>query len=185
MYKFQFANASVRFIKGDITEMTTDAIVNAANQTLMGGGGVDGAIHKKGGPSILEECKKIRNTQYPDGLPTGQAVITTAGNLKAKRVIHTVGPIWRGGKNGEPEQLRQAYLNSLQLAIQAGLKTISFPSISSGAYGYPIEEASRVALKAVKDFLLDKDSLDEIVFVLFNEINLSVYHLTATKIFES
>jgi len=183
MYKFQFASSSVRLIKGDITEMTTDAIVNAANQTLMGGGGVDGAIHKKGGPSILEECKKIRNTQYPDGLPTGQAVITTAGNLKAKRVIHTVGPIWRGGKNDEPEQLRQAYLNSLHLAIQAGLKTISFPSISTGAYGYPVEEASRVALKAVKDFLRDEDSLDEVVFVLFGELNLSVYHLTATKIF--
>ncbi|MEM1726681.1 MAG: O-acetyl-ADP-ribose deacetylase, partial [Candidatus Bathyarchaeia archaeon] len=129
--------------------METDAIVNAANPSLMGGGGVDGAIHRKGGPKILEECKRIRATEYPDGLPTGKAVITTGGNLKAKYVIHTVGPVWRGGKSGEAELLAEAYRNSLKLAVSKGIKTIAFPSISTGAYGYPIDEASRIALSTV------------------------------------
>ncbi|MCJ7559029.1 macro domain-containing protein, partial [Candidatus Bathyarchaeota archaeon] len=113
-YEFQAGNAKMRLIRGDITEMETDAIVNAANSSLMGGGGVDGAIHRKGGPRILEECKKIRATKWPEGLPTGKAVITSAGNLKAKRVIHTVGPVWRGGNRGEPELLAHAYQNSLR-----------------------------------------------------------------------
>ena len=165
----------MRVIKGDITEMETDAIVNAANSSLMGGGGVDGAIHRKGGPKILEECKKIRATEWPEGLPTGKAVITFAGNLKARCVIHTVGPVWHGGNRGEPELLAQAYQSSLRIAVSNGLKTVAFPSMSTGAYGYPMGDASRIALKAVKNFLEKEDKLDEVIFVLFSEHNLKVY----------
>jgi O-acetyl-ADP-ribose deacetylase (regulator of RNase III) len=174
-HEFKVGKAIVRLIKGDITEMETDAIVNAANSSLMGGGGVDGAIHRKGGPKILEECKKIRAVDWPEGLPTGKAVITSAGNLKTKHVIHTVGPVWYGGKRGEPELLVQAYQNSLRIAVANGLKTLAFPSISTGAYGYPIREASRIALKTVKDFLEKEDQLREVVFVLFSEHDLKVY----------
>ncbi len=174
-YKFQIGKATVRLVKGDITSMETDAIVNAANHSLMGGGGVDGAIHRKGGPQILEECKKIRATQWPAGLPTGKAVITSAGNLKAKHVIHTVGPVWHGGNKGEAELLAQAYLNSLQTVADNGLKTVAFPSISTGAYGYPIKDASRIALKTVKQFLEREDKLSEIIFVLFSELDFKVY----------
>lgn len=181
--RFQVGKASVRLVKGDITEMPTDAIVNAANHSLMGGGGVDGAIHHRGGPAILEECKKIRVTQYPEGLPTGQALMTGAGNLKAKRVIHAVGPVWSGGNRGEPELLRQAYVNSLRLAVKSGLKTIAFPSISTGAYGYPLEKASLVALKAVKVFLQIEDEIEEVVFVLFGENSFAVYEAMATEVF--
>lgn len=181
--EFQVGKAIVRLVKGDITEMKTDAIVNAANSSLMGGGGVDGAIHRKGGPTILEECKKIRATEWPQGLPTGKAVITGVGNLKARHVIHTVGPVWRGGNHGEPELLAQAYQNSLRLAVAKGLKTIAFPSISTGAYGYPVEDACRVALKAVKEFLEKKDALDEVVFVLFSEHALKVYLEEAKEVF--
>jgi O-acetyl-ADP-ribose deacetylase (regulator of RNase III) len=155
--------------------METDSIVNAANSSLMGGGGVDGAIHRRGGQKILEECKRIRATEWPQGLPTGKAVITSGGNLKAKHVIHTVGPIWRGGNRGEPELLAQAYQNSLRLAVAEGLKTVAFPSISTGAYGYPVEQACQIALKAVKKFLEKEDALDEVVFVLFSEQALEVY----------
>jgi len=115
--EFQVSKAKILLVQGDITEQDTDAIVNAANSTLMGGGGVDGAIHRRGGPKILEECKKIRATEWPDGLPTGKAIITSGGNLKAKHVIHTVGPVWRGGTHGEPELLAEAYRNSLRLAV--------------------------------------------------------------------
>jgi len=181
-YEFQIGKATVRLVRGDITEMETDAIVNAANSSLMGGGGVDGAIHRKGGPKILEECKKIRTTQLRAGLPTGKAVITSAGNLKAKRVIHAVGPVWHGGNCGEPELLAQAYQNSLQTAVANGLKTVAFPSISTGAYGYPVRAASRIALKAVKDFLEKEDKLDTVVFVLFSEQNLKAYVNTAKEI---
>jgi O-acetyl-ADP-ribose deacetylase (regulator of RNase III) len=180
---FKVGKATVRLVRGDITKMETDAIVNAANSFLMGGGGVDGAIHRKGGPKILEECKRIRATEWPEGLPTGKAVITSAGNLKAKHVIHTVGPIWRGGNRGEPELLAQAYQNSLRLAVAEGLKTVAFPSISTGAYGYPIEQASRVALEAVKEFLEKEDNLDEAVFVLFSERALEVYSAEAGEMF--
>jgi O-acetyl-ADP-ribose deacetylase (regulator of RNase III) len=173
--EFKVGKATVRLVRGDITEMETDAIVNAANSSLMGGGGVDGAIHRKGGPKILEECKRIRATEWPQGLPTGKAVIISAGNLKAKHVIHTVGPVWHGGNRGEPELLAQAYQNSLRLAVAEGLKTVAFPSISTGAYGYPVEDACRVALKAVKEFLEKEDNLDEVVFVLFSENALEVY----------
>jgi O-acetyl-ADP-ribose deacetylase (regulator of RNase III) len=181
--EFKIGKVSVRVARGDITEIETDAIVNAANSSLMGGGGVDGAIHRRGGSKILEECKIIRATEWPEGLPTGKAVITSAGNLKAKHVIHTVGPIWRRGNHGEPELLAQAYRNSLRLAVSQGLKTVAFPSISTGAYGYPIEDACSIALKAVKEFLEKKNTLDEVVFVLFSEHDLGVYMDVAKEVF--
>jgi O-acetyl-ADP-ribose deacetylase (regulator of RNase III) len=181
--EFRIGKAMVRLVGGDITEMETDAIVNAANSSLMGGGGVDGAIHRKGGPKILEECKKIRAADWPEGLPTGKAAITSAGNLKTKHVIHTVGPIWRGGNRGEPELLAQAYQNSLRIAVSNGLKTVAFPSISTGAYGYPIGDASHTALKTVKDFLEKKGTLSEVVFVLFSEHDLKVYVDSAKEAF--
>ncbi|MEM3627352.1 MAG: O-acetyl-ADP-ribose deacetylase [Candidatus Bathyarchaeia archaeon] len=182
MEEFDVGKAKVCLLKGDITDMDTDAIVNAANPTLMGGGGVDGAIHRKGGQKILEECKRIRATEWPDGLPTGKAVITSGGNLKAKFVIHTVGPIWHGGASGEPELLAEAYRNSLRLAVSKGLRTIAFPSISTGAYGYPVDKASRVALAAVKEFLEKEDKLDKVVFVLFTEHDFEIYRRAAEEI---
>ena len=160
--------------KGDITHQETEAIVNAANPSLMGGGGVDGAIHRAGGPAILEECKKIKAKRGP--LPTGKAVITTAGKLKAHYVIHTVGPIWRGGKSGEPELLASAYRESLKLAVDKGLKSLSFPSISTGAYGYPVEPASRIALETVMAFLKENTSLEEVTFVLFDRSTYEAYY---------
>lgn len=183
-YRFQVGKANLRLIKGDITDMSTDAIVNAANSTLLGGGGVDGAIHSKGGPQILLECKRIRATEWPGGLPTGKVVITSAGNLKAKHVIHTVGPIWHGGTRGEPELLRQAYVNCLQLAVSKGLCAVAFPSISTGVYGYPVEKASVVALGAVKEFLEKENTLTEVVFVLFSESALNVYATAAKELFQ-
>jgi len=164
----------IYLIMDDITEQATDAIVNAANSSLLGGGGVDGAIHSKGGMQMLDECKLIRRS-LPDGLPTGDAVATTGGRLKAKKVIHTVGPIWKGGNDGEPEKLSRAYRNSLALALKMGIKTISFPSISTGAYGYPVEKASRVALRAVADFLEENAGIEEVRFVLHSRIDLRVY----------
>ncbi len=160
-------------IQGDITRQGTDAIVNAANSSLMGGGGVDGAIHRAGGPAILEECKKI--VQKQGRLPTGKAVMTTGGHLSAAHVIHTVGPIWRGGQSAEPELLASAYKESLALAAAAGLKTISFPSISTGAYGYPVDSAADVALRTVIRFLEKNTSLEEVVFVLFDHRTCEVY----------
>lgn len=180
--EFQVGKAKIWLVKGDITEIETDVIVNAANSTLMGGGGVDGAIHRKGGPKILEECKRIRATEWLGGLPTGKAVVTSGGNLKAKHVIHTVGPIWRGGNHGEPELLAEAYRNSLMLAVSMGLKTIAFPSISTGAYGYPIEKACRIAQATVKNFLGKEDKLDKVVFVLFSEHDLETYKEAAEQI---
>jgi len=160
-------------IQGDITKQATDAIVNAANSGLMGGGGVDGAIHRAGGPAILEECKKIVARQ--GRLPTGKAVITTGGDLKARHVIHTVGPIWHGGGHGEADLLASAYRESLTLAVTSGLKTVSFPSISTGAYGYPVDSAAVVALQTVIRFLEKKASLQEVVFVLFDNRTCEVY----------
>jgi O-acetyl-ADP-ribose deacetylase (regulator of RNase III) len=176
-------NCKIKIIQGDITEQDVDAIVNAANPTLMGGGGVDGAIHRKGGSKILEECKQIRATLYPNGLPTGEAVITSGGKLKAKYVIHTVGPIWRGGNSNEAELLSKAYKNSLRIAKNRGLKSIAFPSISTGAYGYPIEKASMVALSTVKEFLEKEDELEEVIFVLFSKKDLEIYEQMAIEIF--
>lgn len=180
--EFHVGQARIRLVQGDITNMETDAIVNAANSSLMGGGGVDGAIHRRGGPKIVEECRKIRATTWPQGLPTGKAAITGAGNLKAKHVIHTVGPVWRGGNHAEPELLSQAYQNSMKLAVSKELKTIAFPSISTGAYRYPLEDAAQIALKTLKEFLEKNNNLD-IVFVLFSEKALEVYTETAKKLF--
>jgi O-acetyl-ADP-ribose deacetylase (regulator of RNase III) len=160
-------------IQGDITRQATDAIVNAANSGLMGGGGVDGAIHRAGGPAILEECKKIVARQ--GRLPTGEAVITTGGNLKARHVIHTVGPVWHGGSRGEPDLLASAYRESLNLVVAGGLKTVSFPSISTGAYGYPVDSAAEVALRTVIRLLEEETSLQEVVFVLFDHRTCEVY----------
>jgi O-acetyl-ADP-ribose deacetylase (regulator of RNase III) len=157
--------------KADITKISTDAIVNAANSSLLGGGGVDGAIHRAGGKAILDECRAIRNRQGK--CATGEAVITTAGNLPAKKVIHTVGPVWNGGTIGEPEKLRNCYLNSLKLAEEHGLKTIAFPNISTGIYGYPKEEAAAVAVQAVRNF--ESDVIEEVIFVCFDEENYSIY----------
>jgi O-acetyl-ADP-ribose deacetylase (regulator of RNase III) len=181
--EFYVGKTKICLVQGDITKMDTGAIVNAANPTLMGGGGVDGAIHHKGGPKILEECKHIRKTRWPSGLPTGKAVITSGGKLNAKHVIHTVGPIWHGGTRSESELLAEAYNNSLKLAVSEGLKTIAFPSISTGAYGYPIEEVSRIALKTVKDFLEKVDKLEKVVFVLFSAGDLETYKQATKQIF--
>jgi len=166
--------ARLSIIQGDITKQATDAIVNAANSGLMGGGGVDGAIHRAGGPAIGEECKQIVARQ--GRLPTGKAVITTGGNLAARYVIHTVGPVWQGGKKGEATLLASAYGESLRLAAAHKLTSVSFPSISTGAYGYPLAEAARVALKAVVSFLKEQaTSIKEVVFVLFDSRTYEAY----------
>jgi O-acetyl-ADP-ribose deacetylase (regulator of RNase III) len=173
--RFCVGRTVISLLQGDITEIDVDAIVNAANPTLMGGGGVDGAIHRKGGPRILEECKRIRATEWPDGLLTGKAVITSGGNLKARYVIHTVGPVWYGGMHGEAELLAEAYRSSLKMMVSKGLKSIAFPSISTGAYSYPIEKASQTAISTVKGFLEKEDKLDKVVFVLFTRNDLEIY----------
>jgi len=173
----------LRIIQGDITRQSTDAIVNAANSSLMGGGGVDGAIHRAGGPAILDECKQIVTRQ--GRLPTGKAVITTGGNLKAKYVIHTVGPIWHGGNKGEPELLASAYKESLKLAAENNLNSIAFPSISTGAYGYPVSQAAKVAINAVITLLSQSTtSLREAVFVLFDSQTFGAYASTLTDVGE-
>jgi O-acetyl-ADP-ribose deacetylase (regulator of RNase III) len=161
--------ASIRLILGDITEQEVDAIVNAANTSLLGGGGVDGAIHRAAGPRLLEECRKL------GGCPTGQAKITTGGNLPASFVIHTVGPIWRGGENREDQQLRECYLNSMKLAEQNGVRTIAFPSISTGAYGFPIERAARIAVSTVRECLDRMPHVQTVLFVCFSQSDYDVY----------
>jgi O-acetyl-ADP-ribose deacetylase (regulator of RNase III) len=159
--------ATLRLKQGDITREATDAIVNAANSGLMGGGGVDGAIHRAGGPAILEECKKI--VAERGRLPTGQAVITTAGKMPSKHVIHTVGPVWRGGGSNEPELLASAYCESLKLAAANNLESIAFPAISAGIYGYPTNEAAAVAVGTAADFLRTASSVKDVAFVLYND----------------
>jgi len=148
----------------------------------MGGGGVDGAIHRAGGPKIMEECKKIRKNEYPNGLPTGKAVMTTGGKLDARFVIHTVGPIWKGGELGEEEKLSEAYKSSLKLAQSKGLRSISFPSISTGAYGFPVDIASELAIKTVANYLKKHDGFNEVRFVVFSEYDYSVYRNTLDKL---
>src|SRR5262245_27661457 len=163
-----FLRGTVVVKAGDITKENVDAIVNAANGTLLGGGGVDGAIHRAGGPEILKECREIRRVQYPDGLPTGQAVITTAGRMPAKHVIHTVGPVYgRGGKD-KAKLLAACYQNSLGLAGENGLKTIAFPAISTGIYGYPLNEAARVSSTAIQKFLAVNTAIQEVRLVFFS-----------------
>lgn len=163
----------ITIIQGDITKLPVEAIVNAANTSLLGGGGVDGAIHRAGGPAILEECRQIRAKQ--GGCEVGQAVITTAGRLPAKYVIHTVGPVWNGGYNGEPELLASCYRNSLQLAIENGVHTIAFPNISTGIYRFPKPEAATIAIATVQLFIAHDKSLKEISFVCFDDENYFLY----------
>ena len=152
--------------KGDITQEDVDVIVNAANTKLAGGGGVDGAIHRAAGPEVLEECAKI------GGCITGEAVITVGGRLKAKRIIHTPGPVWKGGKHGETQLLRNSYVNSFKLAIDNALRTIAFPAISTGVYGYPIEEATYIA---IEEGIHYKEDFDEIRYICFNDMDYEVY----------
>jgi len=164
----RFLHGRVVVKAGDITKEDADAIVNAANSSLMGGGGVDGAIHRAGGPAILKECKEIRRTKYPDGLPTGEAVMTTAGKMKATYVIHTVGPVYgRGGKD-KAELLAACYRNGLKLVSENGLKTVAFPAISTGVYGYPQDEAAKVSSSATEKFLSSDTSIQEVILVFFS-----------------
>jgi O-acetyl-ADP-ribose deacetylase (regulator of RNase III) len=159
--------------QGDITKLAVDAIVNAANSSLMGGGGVDGAIHRAGGPAILEECKEIVARQ--GRCETGQAVITTAGKMPAKFVIHTVGPVWRGGNNNEPQLLANAYRNSLKLASLHHLQTVAFPNISTGIYGFPKVKAAEIAVQTVQDYLEKSDPQLHVAFVCFDPDNIDLY----------
>ena len=171
-------------LQGDITKQKVDAIVNAANSSLMGGGGVDGAIHRAGGPAILEDCRKIIAKQ--GSCKTGEAVITTGGNLPAKFVIHTVGPVWNNGKSNEAEKLANCYRNSLQLALENKIESIAFPNISTGIYGYPKKEAATIAIKTVSDLLQQNPSLPKVYFVYFDEENYSIYKsIIASNIFPS
>jgi len=163
----------IKLLKGDITKIKADAIVNAANNSLLGGGGVDGAIHRAGGPAILEECRKIRAKQ--GGCATGEAVITTAGLLPAKYVIHTVGPVWNGGKNREAELLANCYRDTLQLAADNGVITIAFPNISTGIYHFPKPLAADIALQEVQQFAANDNTIEEIFFVCFDDENYSLY----------
>jgi O-acetyl-ADP-ribose deacetylase (regulator of RNase III) len=163
----------ISVIQGDITKIKANAIVNAANTSLLGGGGVDGAIHRAGGKAILEECMQIRNKQ--GGCKVGEAVITTGGNLPAKHVIHTVGPVWHGGKNNEGALLALAYTNSLKLAAKNQIETIAFPNISTGIYHFPKQLAGEIALKAVKQFLSSPGSIKQVIFVCFDDENYTIY----------
>ena len=170
-----FLEDKVEIKVGDITSEQTDAIVNAANASLLGGGGVDGAIHRAGGPEILKACKRIRETSYPDGLPTGQAVITAGGRLSVRYVVHTVGPVWHGGGSGEAEELRSCYLNALTVAAEHGCTSIAFPAISTGIYGYPREQAAEVASKAIKDFLEQDEHIAKVYLVFFSPDDAQVF----------
>jgi O-acetyl-ADP-ribose deacetylase len=160
---------------GDITKEDVDAVVNAANGTLMGGGGVDGAIHRAGGSAILEACKEIRRKQFPDGLPTGRAVITTAGKMTARHVIHTVGPVYGRGGNDKAELLAACYRNSLALAAENGLMSVAFPAISTGVYGYPLDEAATVSSRAIEQFLSTDNSIKEVRLVFFGAGDAEVF----------
>jgi len=171
----QYLNGKVVATIGDITKEEVDAIVNAANSTLLGGGGVDGAIHRAGGPEILKECKKIRETLYPDGLPVGEAVATKAGNLKAKYVIHTVGPIWRGGDRNEDELLALAYRNSLRVAEELGLNTVAFPAISTGVYGFPPERAAKIVSRVLKEYFSKTPKLSLVKLVFFTSRDYDIF----------
>ena len=163
----------IELIQGDITKIQVDAIVNAANSSLLGGGGVDGAIHRAGGKAILEECQKIRSKQ--GSCRVGEAVITTAGNLPAKYVIHTVGPVWNDGKNNEENKLSSAYTNSLKLAVENKIETIAFPNISTGIYHFPKNKAADIAIKAVSGFLETTDKIKKVIFVCFDDENYNIY----------
>lgn len=161
-------------VRGDITKMEVDAIVNAANSSLMGGGGVDGAIHRAGGPAILEQCRQIVARQ--GRCATGEAVITTGGNLPSRYVIHTVGPVWNGGHHNEAQLLANAYRNSLKLARENGVKTIAFPNISTGVYSFPKDKAATIAVETVKSFLTSDTQIQNVYFVCFDQENYELYH---------
>jgi len=161
--------SKIKIIKGDIVKVKTDAIVNAANKTLLGGGGVDGVIHRAAGPELLKECREL------SGCETGEAKITKGYNLPAKYVIHTVGPIWRGGTQNEEEDLASCYRNSLELAVKNEIKSIAFPSISTGTYCFPIEKAAPIAQREVKKFLKENNTIEEVIFVLFSEKDFQIY----------
>ncbi len=163
----------IELIHGDITKIRVDAIVNAANTSLLGGGGVDGAIHRAGGNAILEDCQKIRNKQ--GGCKVGEAVITTAGKLPAKFVIHTVGPVWNNGKSNEEDLLSSAYLNCLKLAVDNKVHSISFPNISTGIYKFPKEKAAQIAIKTVSNFLKTTHEIETVLFVCFDDENYKIY----------
>jgi len=163
----EYLGGRIKVITGDITKESVDAIVNAANSSLMGGGGVDGAIHRAGGPAIKEECKKIRDEEYPEGLPTGKAVITTGGRLEPK-VIHTVGPVFNQSAHPE-EELAACYRNSLKVAVENGCKTVTFPAISTGVYGFPKDRAGKVVSKSLKDVLKDLKEIEEVRLIFFTE----------------
>ncbi len=169
MNELRVGEARIELRRGDITDETTDAIVNAANSSLLGGGGVDGAIHRAGGPAILAECRKL------GGCATGEAKITAGGRLQARHVIHTVGPVYHGGDHGEPALLASAYRRSLEVASENGLRSLAFPSISTGAYGYPIATAARIALRTVCDYLRSNPEIDLVRFVLFSTNDLDTY----------
>jgi O-acetyl-ADP-ribose deacetylase (regulator of RNase III) len=169
--------AILELVMGNIVEETTDAIVNAANSSLLGGGGVDGAIHRAAGPQLLAQCRKLRDHRGP--LPSGQAVSTSGGNLKARYVIHTVGPVWQGGKRNEPQVLESCYCNSIQEADRLSCASLSFPSISTGAFGYPVTAAARIALHAVVDLLHTPRSVQLVRFVLFDHETYSAYAAAA------
>jgi len=162
-------NEKIKVVKGDITQLKVDAIVNAANSSLLGGGGVDGAIHRAAGPDLLEECRKL------NGCPTGQAKITRGYKLPAKYVIHTVGPVWNGGENKEDILLADCYKNSLSLAVEHHIKTIAFPAISTGVYRFPQDRAAEIATNTVKEFLEKNDEIDEVIFVCFDQKNYDLY----------
>ena len=170
-----FLGGRVVVCLGDITTQNVDAIVNAANSTLLGGGGVDGAIHRVGGPAILRECEEIRRSRYPKGLPAGQAVITTAGELPAKFVIHTVGPIYGRDSENESELLASCYRNSLDLAQENSLSTIAFPSISTGAYGYPRQAAADVSSRAIKEYLAASEGIRSVRLIFFQQSDARVF----------
>lgn len=181
MKRLKIARGLIELVKGDITKQGGDAIVNAANRTLLGGGGVDGAIHRAGGPQIKDECVR----KYPDGIRTGEAAITGGGDLPARFVIHAVGPVWRGGASGEAEKLAGAYRESLARAREAGIRHISFPSISTGAYRYPLDLAAPIALKTCKGILEnDPGSLTLIRFVLFDDETLASYEKALADLHE-
>lgn len=170
-----FLDQRVTVLVADITRERVDAIVNAANSSLMGGGGVDGAIHRAGGPAILAECRQIRSTQYPDGLPAGEAVITTAGKLPATHVIHTVGPIYGQHAGQEAELLTACYQRSLSLASSHQLKSVAFPAISTGVFGYPKDEAAAVSSRAIAEFLSGDQSVELVRLVFFNDADAEVF----------
>jgi O-acetyl-ADP-ribose deacetylase len=174
------AEAILELVVGDITDETTCAIVNAANSSLLGGGGVDGAIHEAAGPSLLEECKRIREQRGP--LPAGQAVITSAGDLNARYVIHTVGPVWQGGEKNEPQILESCYCHSMEQANLKASASISFPSVSTGAFGYPVEPAAQIALRAIADLLHTPKTVKLVRFVLFEQRTFKAYAAAAEKL---